>query len=94
MSGEEQLGNEPGPSIAAGRGTIDEIDSEICRLIQRRREVSVGLQQARIAAGETRISHARENQVIAAYSERLGKRGVTICLAVLELCRGSATSAR
>jgi chorismate mutase len=84
----DQAAEDSGDVIARGRVAIDAIDSEIAALIQRRREVSVGLQQARITQGESRISHVRENQVIASYRERLGKPGVTICLAVLELCRG------
>jgi chorismate mutase len=90
----EESADQSGSVIDAGRVTIDAIDEEICGLIRRRREVSLGLQQARMAAGESRISHARENQVIASYRERLGKPGVTICLAVLELCRGAANSAK
>jgi chorismate mutase len=89
VSTSDQSAAESESVVAAGRASIDAIDIEICQLIQRRREVSAGIQQARIMQGEPRISHTRENQVIAGYRERLGKPGVTICLAVLELSRGS-----
>jgi chorismate mutase len=74
--------------VDSARAEIDAVDAEICRLIGRRQQVSAAIQQSRVAQGGSRISHARENQVIASYRERLGKPGVTIGMAVLELCRG------
>lgn len=68
---------------------MDEIDGAICELIDHRRALSVSIQQARMREGDSRISHSRENQVISSYSDRLGKPGIAISLAILELCRGT-----
>jgi chorismate mutase len=76
--------------LSASRGQIDEIDRTICDLIDQRRAISLSIQQARMGQGDSRISHSRENQVVKAYSDRLGKAGVAISVAVLELCRGPA----
>jgi len=74
--------------VAAGRAQLDAIDEQIRRLVLTRREVSQQVQQLRRAAGGPRIEHSRENEILARYSAALGKPGVSLALAVLELCRG------
>ena len=49
------------------------------------------MQQLRRVAGGPRIEHARENEIVARYGDALGRPGVTLALAVLELCRGQRT---
>jgi chorismate mutase len=78
--------------LDGARSHMDEIDGAICDLIDRRRALSQSIQKARMSRGDSRISHARENQVVSSYSDRLGKPGTAISLAILELCRGHATA--
>jgi chorismate mutase len=75
-------------TLAAGRARIDEIDAQIVALVQERVATSAELQRIRMAAGEPRIAHTRELEIVARYSDQLGKPGATLALTVLELCRG------
>ena len=77
-------------SIADGRSRLDAIDDEIRELVRARRQVSAQVQQLRRAAGGPRIEHARENEILARYSDALGRPGVSLALAVLEICRGQS----
>jgi chorismate mutase len=79
--------------LEAARMQIDQIDGAICDLIDQRRTMSRSIQEARMRLGDSRISHGRENQVIGAYGDRLGKPGVAISLAILDICRGKAPKA-
>jgi chorismate mutase len=74
--------------VAAGRVRLDAIDEQIRQLVLARRQVSQQVQQLRRAAGGPRIEHSRENEILASYSAALGRPGVSLALAVLELCRG------
>ena len=74
--------------VAAGRAQLDAIDEQIRSLVLQRRQVSQQVQQLRRAAGGPRIEHSRENEILARYSAALGRPGVSLALAVLELCRG------
>jgi chorismate mutase len=74
--------------VTEGRGLIDQIDREIQELVRRRGEVSREIQALRVAKGEPRVSHQRENQIIAGYREALGRPGIAIALATLAYCRG------
>ncbi|HMC71765.1 MAG TPA: chorismate mutase [Mycobacteriales bacterium] len=74
--------------VAAGRVQLDTIDEQIRSLVLARRQVSQQVQQLRRAAGGPRIEHSRENEILARYSAALGRPGVSLALAVLELCRG------
>jgi chorismate mutase len=74
--------------VAAGRAQLDAIDEQIRALVIARRQVSHQVQQLRRAAGGPRIEHSRENEILARYSDALGRPGVSLALAVLELCRG------
>lgn len=77
-------------SVEEGRVVLDALDSSIRDLVTRRREVSQQVQQLRRAAGGARIEHSRENQILAGYGDALGRSGVSLGLAVLEICRGQA----
>jgi len=74
--------------VATGREQLDAIDEQIRQLVLSRRQVSQQVQQLRRAAGGPRIEHSRENEILARYSAALGRPGVSLALAVLELCRG------
>ena len=74
--------------VASGRARLDAIDEQILALVLARRDVSQQVQQLRRAAGGPRIEHARENEILARYSAALGRPGVSLAMAVLELCRG------
>ena len=77
--------------VATGRARLDAIDEQIRALVLARRDVSQQVQQLRRAAGGPRIEHARENEILARYSAALGRPGVSLAMAVLELCRGQQT---
>jgi chorismate mutase len=76
-------------SVDEGRRALDEIDATLRQLVGTRREISHKIQKLRVQEGGPRIQHGRENEIIAAYADELGPRGVDIALAVLTLCRGS-----
>lgn len=69
------------------REEIDELDTEILRLVKRRVEVSKMIGAARLAAGGTRIVYNREMDVLARYRE-LGPEGRQLAMALLNLGRG------
>lgn len=73
--------------IKALREEIDELDTEILRLVKRRVEVSKMIGAARLAAGGTRIVYNREMDVLARYRE-LGPEGRQLAMALLNLGRG------
>lgn len=75
-------------SIDEGRTRLDAIDAEIRDLVRSRREISQQVQRLRREAGGPRIEHSRENQILNGYGDELGRAGVSLALAVLEICRG------
>jgi chorismate mutase len=75
-------------SVDEGRARLDEIDEQIRELVLARQEVSRQVQQLRRAAGGPPIEHARENEILSRYGDALGRSGVSLALAVLEICRG------
>lgn len=85
---------EPEPAVPGGvlggRARMDAIDAQIAELIQRRGEVSRQIQAARIADGGRRVDLRRETEIINRYRTALGRPGVTIAMALLELGRGRA----
>jgi chorismate mutase len=83
---------EPIADVATGRAQLDAIDEQIRDLVRARQQVSRQVQQLRRAAGGPRIEHSRENEILARYSAALGRPGVSLALAVLELCRGQHTA--
>jgi chorismate mutase len=78
--------------VGAGRAAIDGLDADILRLIAQRVEVSAEVQRARIAAGGRRLSLSREADILARYRDALGKPGITIAMALLDLCRGQLST--
>lgn len=79
--------SKPASDIDQLRTEIDELDTEILRLVKRRVEVSKLIGAARMAAGGTRIVYNREMDVLARYRE-LGPEGRQLALALLNLGRG------
>ena len=84
--------DEPIADIASGRARLDAIDEQIRELVRARQRVSKQVQQLRRAAGGPRIEHSRENEILTRYSSALGRPGVALAMAVLELCRGQHTA--
>ncbi len=78
----------PAQLIAESRERIDAIDDRIIGLIQERMAVSTVIQEARISSGGRRVHLSREMEVLAHWSNALGKPGTTLAMTLLELCRG------
>lgn len=78
----------PAQLIAESRERIDAIDDRIIGLIQERMAVSAVIQEARISSGGRRVHLSREMEVLAHWSDALGKPGTALAMTVLELCRG------
>lgn len=75
-------------TVTEGRARLDAIDAELRDLVRARREISQHVQRLRRDAGGPRIEHSRENQILNSYGDELGRAGVGLALAVLEICRG------
>ena len=75
-------------SVQSGRARIDDIDAEIVALVRERTSVSEAIQAARQRTGGPRVVHARENEVVGRWRAELGRPGVAIAMALLELGRG------
>jgi len=84
----EHVGQPTPAGVRSGRAQIDDLDARILALITERMNTAAGIQAARIADGGRRLDLKRETEIIARYREALGRPGVTVALAVLELCRG------
>ncbi|MEU3499331.1 chorismate mutase [Streptomyces hundungensis] len=74
--------------ITGARERIDALDDRIIGLIQERMAVSAVIQESRIASGGRRVNLNREMEVLAHFSDALGKPGTGLAMKVLELCRG------
>lgn len=74
--------------IADARERIDALDDRIIGLIQERMALSMVIQDARISSGGRRVNLSRETEILAHYSEALGKPGTSLAMTLLELCRG------
>jgi chorismate mutase len=74
--------------IAELRGQIDQCDAEIIALVQRRLAVSQEIGELRRAAGGTRLSLAREKQVLDRFSAALGGDGAALGMLLLRQGRG------
>ncbi|MFG3285011.1 chorismate mutase [Streptomyces sp. NPDC048111] len=74
--------------ITGARERIDALDDRIIGLIQERAAVSAVIQESRIASGGRRVNLNREMQVLAHYSDALGRPGTALAMTMLELCRG------
>ena len=78
----------PAPDeIEALRVEIDQLDTEILRLVKRRSEVSQRIGRARMAAGGPKIVYNREMAVLARFRE-LGADGRELGMILLRLGRG------
>lgn len=84
----ERVGQPTPAGVRSGRAQIDDLDARILALITERVDTAAGIQAARIADGGRRLDLKRETEIIARYRAALGRPGVTVALAVLELCRG------
>ena len=69
--------------IAELRGQIDDCDAEIIALVQHRLAVSREIGELRRAAGGTRLSLAREQQVLARFQAAPGPDGAALGMMVL-----------
>ena len=83
---------EPATDAAARIGElrqeIDACDSGIIELIQRRLAISKEIGQLRTAAGGTRLSLSREQQILAKFQAALGPDGAALGLMLLRQGRG------
>ena len=75
-------------TVDEGRAKLDAIDAQLRDLVRARRQISQQVQRLRREAGGPRIEHSRENQILNGYGDELGRAGVSLALAVLEICRG------
>ncbi|RBY77720.1 chorismate mutase [Geodermatophilus sp. TF02-6] len=74
--------------IAELREEIDACDAEIIRLVQHRLAVSQQIGELRRAAGGTRLSLAREQQVLTRFQTALGRDGAALGMMLLRQGRG------
>ena len=81
-------GTETAERIGELRGEIDACDAGIIELVQRRLAISQQIGALRAAAGGTRLSLAREQQILAKFRTALGPDGATLALMLLRQGRG------
>jgi chorismate mutase len=74
--------------ISALRQKIDACDAAIIELVQRRLAVSQEIGALRAAAGGTRLSLSREQQVLAKFRAALGPDGAALGMMLLRQGRG------
>ena len=74
--------------IAELREEIDACDAELIALVQRRLAVSQEIGDLRRAAGGTRLSLSREQQVLARFRAALGPDGAALGMMLLRQGRG------
>lgn len=79
---------EAADETGAARGRIDALDARIIDLVRERREISAGIQRARLEAGGRRVQLARELEVLEHYRDALGRPGTQLAMTLLGLCRG------
>ncbi|WP_370354903.1 chorismate mutase [Catenulispora sp. EB89] len=84
----EHVGQPTPAGVRSGRAQIDDLDARILAMITERISTAADIQTARIAEGGRRLDLKRETEIIARYRQALGRPGVTVAMAVLELCRG------
>jgi chorismate mutase len=70
------------------RGAIDDCDAEIIELVRRRLAISQEIGALRAASGGTRLSLAREQQVLARFRGALGPDGAALGMMLLRQGRG------
>ncbi|WP_405840840.1 chorismate mutase [Streptomyces platensis] len=74
--------------ITDARQRIDDLDGRIIGLVQERMAVSAVIQHERVTSGGRRVNLAREMEILAHYSDQLGKPGTALAMTLLELSRG------
>ena len=79
---------DPAARIGELRSSIDACDAEIIELVQRRLAISQEIGAIRAASGGTRLSLAREQQVLSRFRAALGPDGTQIALMILRAGRG------
>jgi NAD(P)H-flavin reductase len=80
--------------IPTRRQWIDDIDSAISELVNKRMVISREIQTIRTSTGAARLELARERDVIAGYERALGSAGSVLALTMLEICRGASPVVR
>jgi len=80
--------DDPAARIGELRGEIDSCDAEIIELVQRRLAISREIGRLRAAAGGTRLSLSREQQVLARFQAALGADGAALGMMLLRQGRG------
>jgi chorismate mutase len=88
MSTTAETAADPAERIGTLRGEIDACDSQIIELIQRRLAISQEIGQLRTAAGGTRLSLSREQQILSKFQAALGPDGASLGLMLLRQGRG------
>ena len=79
---------DPADRIGQLRNEIDACDAEIIALVQRRLAISREIGGLRAASGGTRLSLAREQQVLARFGAALGADGAALGMMLLRQGRG------
>jgi chorismate mutase len=79
---------DPNARIGALRTEIDACDAEIIELVQRRLAISHEIGALRAAAGGTRLSLSREQQVLVRFRNALGPDGASLAMMLLRQGRG------
>jgi chorismate mutase len=79
---------DPAARIGELRTEIDACDAEIIELVQRRLAISREIGALRAAAGGTRLSLSREQQVLARFQHALGADGAALGMMLLRQGRG------
>ena len=74
--------------MVTGRAAIDRVDAQIRDLVRRRQQLSTQVHEFRAGEGQPGVQHGRENDIVRAYAEELGRPGTRIALELLALCRG------
>lgn len=78
----------PAHRIGQLRTEIDACDAQIIELVQRRLAISREIGTIRAASGGTRLSLAREQQVLARFGAALGADGAALGMLLLRQGRG------
>ena len=79
---------DPAMRIGELRGEIDACDAQLIEIVQRRLAVSQEIGALRAASGGTRLSLAREQQVLARFRTALGPEGAALGMLLLRQGRG------
>ena len=79
---------DPATRIGELRSEIDACDAQLIEVIQRRLSVSQQIGALRAASGGTRLSLARERQVLDRFRAALGPEGAALGMLLLRQGRG------